>query len=111
MGGRDGDSISSRATVQNSNGVIKATVSDNRNSIGFVSLGITVNDTAIKALRIDGVEPSVANIRNYEYELFRKFFIVTQRQDVSEETTAFINYILSGGQDVLEEEGLVRVAG
>jgi len=110
MGGRDGDVISSRATVQNSNGVIKATVSDNRNAIGFVSLGITIDDASIKAVSIDGVAATVENIGSYEYELFRKFFIVTKTQDVSEETIAFINYILSGGQDVLEEEGLVRVA-
>ena len=111
MGGRDGDNISDRSTVQNNNGVIRATVSGNVNAIGYVSLGVTVGDSSVKAVSIDGVEPTIANIRNYSYELFRKFFIVTAQNDVSDETKAFIDYMLSGGQDVLEEEGLVRVVG
>ncbi|MCL2457060.1 MAG: phosphate ABC transporter substrate-binding protein [Defluviitaleaceae bacterium] len=111
MGGRDGDNISDRATVQNNNGVIRATVSGSKNAIGYVSLGVTIGDSSVKAAAIDGVVASLENIRNDEYKLFRSFYIVTSPDDVSDETKAFIDYILSDGQDVLEEEGLVRVVG
>ena len=109
MGGRDGDSIMDDVIIQNSNGVIKATVAGNENAIGYVSVGITLGATDIKALSIDGIEATVKNIEDEVYELFRKFFIFTKKDDVKPETKAFVDFIMSdAGQSVIEKAGLVR---
>lgn len=87
----------------NSTGVMMTSVSNNKHSIGYISLG-SLNDT-VKALKVDGVEPTAANIKNGSYKVFRPFNIAT-KGEVSEVTQDFIDYILSKeGQAVVEEKG------
>lgn len=94
----------------NSTGVMMTSVANNKHSIGYISLG-SLNDT-VKALRVDGVEPTAANIKNGTYKVFRPFNIAT-KGEVSEVTQDFIDYILSKeGQAVVEGKGyLASVEG
>jgi phosphate transport system substrate-binding protein len=97
--------ISLGALVQDSNGAIRQVIADDPNAIGYISLGL-VNDR-VKALRIDGVEANVENIKKRRYKFVRPFLFVfkTQPQGMARN---FLDYILSpGGQKLLVQEGLV----
>jgi phosphate transport system substrate-binding protein len=99
--------ISLGALVQDSNGAIRQVVSDDRNAIGYISLGL-VNDR-VKAVKIEGIDPSVENIREQRYKIVRPFLFVftSEPRGMAKE---FLDYILSpAGQNLLVHEGLVSM--
>jgi phosphate transport system substrate-binding protein len=97
--------ISMGALVQDSNGAIRQVVGDDPNAIGYISLGL-VNDR-VKALKIDGVEANVENIKKLRYKFVRPFLFVF-KTDPQGMANHFLDYILSpGGQKLLVQEGLV----
>lgn len=99
------DKTIATAAISNSTGVVLTNVSSDKNAIGYVSLG-SLNDT-VKALKIDGAEASVENIKNGEYKVSRPFNIVT-KADVSDAAQDFINFILSAeGQKVVEAKAYI----
>jgi len=102
------EEISLRALVQDSNGAIRQVIADDPNAIGYISLGL-VNDR-VNALPIDGVEPSVENIKNKRYQFIRPFLFIFKHEP-QESEKKFLSYILSiEGQKILVHEGLVSVA-
>ncbi len=93
------------AEITNSTSVMMTTIAGNTASIGYVSLGSLGN--SVKAVEIDGVAPSVENIKNKTYKISRPFNIAT-RDDVSAVAQDFIAFILSEeGQRVVEESGYI----
>ena len=99
--------ISLEALVQDSNGAVRQVVSSDPSAIGYISLGL-VNEE-VKAIRISGVEPTVANIDNGQYKLVRPFLFVFQDQPRGE-AKAFLDFVLSPpAQKLLSKEGLVPV--
>lgn len=81
------------------------TVAGDEAAIGYISLG-SLNNT-VKALKIDGVEATVDNIKNGTYKVARPFNIAT-KSDVSDSAADFINFIMSSeGQAVIEENGYI----
>lgn len=97
------------ADQTNSTGVMLTSVAQNTSAIGYVSMG-ALNDT-VKALKINGVSPSVEAIKDGSYEIARPFNIAT-KGETSEVTQDFIDYILSAeGQAVVEENGYIAVDG
>lgn len=102
------DKTTDEATVVNSTSVVMTTVAGNKNSIGYISLG-SLNDT-VKAVKVDGVEPTVENIKNNTYKVFRPFNIAT-KDDISELAQDFISFILSSdGQKVVEENSYIAAS-
>jgi phosphate transport system substrate-binding protein len=75
------DNTTDEATVVNSTSIVMTIVAGNKNAIGYISLG-SLNDT-VKAVKVDGVEPTVENIKNNTYKVFRPF-IIAIRDDISE---------------------------
>ena len=97
--------ITPRAIVQDSNGAVRQLVSEDPNSIGFISLGLV--DQTVKALHLDGIVPSRENVINGTYGLFRPFLFVTKGEPAGL-AKQFIDYTLSpDGQKVLMDEGLI----
>ena len=97
------------AIVTNSTDVMMTSVAGDTYGIGYISLG-SLNDT-VKAVKIDGVEASVENIKAGTYTVARPFNIAVLGE-VSEVTQDFINYIMSTeGQAVVEGKGYITVAG
>jgi len=99
--------ISLRSLVQDSNGAIRQVVADDPNSVGYISLGL-VNEK-VKALKIEGVEATIDNIRLKNYKVVRPFLFVfkSEPQDISKR---FMDFVLSEtGQKLLVHEGLVSV--
>ncbi len=99
------DNTTEEANVTNNTEAMLTTVAGDEYAIGYVSLG-SLNDT-VKALKIDGVEATVDNIKSGDYAVSRPFNIATG-DNVSDVAQDFINYILSAeGQAVIEENGYI----
>jgi len=97
------------AIITNSTDVMMTSVAGDMYAIGYISLG-SLNDT-VKAVKIDGVEATVDNIKGGTYTVARPFNIATAGE-VNEVTQDFINYIMSAeGQAVVEGKGYISVAG
>ena len=93
--------------ITNSTSVMMTSVAGNDCAIGYISLG-SMNDT-VKALKIDGVEASVENIKNGTYKVARPFNIATKAA-VSDAAADFIAFIMSAeGQAVVEANGYIAV--
>jgi len=106
--------ITPKAIVQDSNGSVRLLVSDNKNSIGFISLGLVEGEHGqkpVKALHLEGIEAKVENVRNHSYKLYRPFLFITVVQEGKEPeglTKKFIDFTLSTeGQQILISEGLI----
>ena len=101
------DNTTTSAEISQSTSVVLTTVAGNKNSIGYVSLG-SLNDT-VKAVKVDGVDATVENIKGGSYAASRPFLVVTNDKltDVSKD---FIKFILSKqGQDIIAEEGYITI--
>ena len=101
------DNTTEDATITNNPSVMMTGVAGDDYAIGYVSLG-SLNDT-VKALKIDGVEPTVENIKSDSYKVYRPFNIAT-KGEVSEAAQDFIDYILSAeGQQIVSDEGYITI--
>lgn len=93
------------AEITNSTSVMMTTIAGNTSAIGYISLG-SLNDT-VKAVKIDGAEATVDNIKSGDYKIARPFNIAV-KDGVSEAAQDFIKYIMSEqGQAVVEENGYI----
>lgn len=102
------DHTTDKAVITDKTSVMMTTVAGDMYAIGYISLG-SLNDT-VKAVKIDGAEASVANIKNDTYKIARPFNIATT-EELSEEAQDFINYIMSAdGQKVIEDNGYISVS-
>ncbi|MCD7799598.1 MAG: substrate-binding domain-containing protein [Ruminococcus sp.] len=100
--GNKSDMTTVDAIIAKSTDVVITQVSGNVNAIGYISSG-AINDT-VKAITVDGVEPTSENVKNGTYPIARPFNIATS-DDVSDCTQDFINYILSAeGQAIVEND-------
>lgn len=96
------------AEITNSTAVMMATVSGNKYAIGYVSLGTLGN--SVKALKIDGVYPSVENVKNETYKIVRPFIIATKKENLSVVAQDFIRFILSeDGQKIVNDEKYISI--
>ena len=101
------DNTTEDATITDNTSVMMTGVAGDDYAIGYVSLG-SLNDT-VKALKIDGVEPTVENIKSDSYKVYRPFNIAT-KGEVSEAAQDFIDYILSAeGQQIVSDEGYITI--
>ena len=98
------------AIITNSTAVMMTTVQGNPDAIGYISLG-SLNET-VKALTIDGVEPSVDTILSGEYTVSRPFNIVTNGDATDPVAVDFIAYVLSkDGQAIATDNGYIGEDG
>ena len=107
-GDEEVDNTTASATVQNSTNGVMTTVAGNPSAIGYISLG-SLNDT-VKALTLEGVEPTAENILSGDYKLARPFLLVTKGEPKDGSLEAdFIHFALSKeGQAIAEQEGYVK---
>lgn len=106
MDEEENDITTQNAEVTNSTSVMMQTVAGNDAAIGYVSLGSLSDD--VKALKVDGVEATVDNVKSGDYKVARPFNIV-KGKNVSELAQDFEKYIMSEeGQATVAEEGYIR---
>ncbi len=99
--GHKTDLTTEEAIIVNKTGVMMVNVAGDQYAIGYISLG-SLNDS-VKALEIDGVMPSVDNIKDGSYTIARPFYIAA-KEGLSTQGKDFVNFILSEeGQKIVEE--------
>lgn len=102
------DNTTTEAVIANSTAAMMTNVASDDNAIGYASLGSI--DSTIKEIKVDGVEPTVENIKDGSYKIARPFNIAT-KGDVSKVTQDFINFIMSDdGQKVIESNGYISIS-
>ena len=99
------DLTTASAAITNSTSVMMTSVAGDENGIGYISLG-SLNDT-VKALSIDGTEPTAAKVKSGDYKIARPFNIATL-DGLSEVAQDFVNFIMSPeGQSIVEDNGYI----
>ena len=91
-----------------STGGVKAKIASTEGTIGYVSLDV-VDDT-VKALKLDGIEATEANIKGGSYLLSRPFVMATKGDIASQNelVKTWFDYINSPkGQEVIKSVGLI----
>ncbi|HEC34832.1 MAG TPA: phosphate ABC transporter substrate-binding protein [Chloroflexi bacterium] len=105
--GKEGPPIVDTAILQPSNGAVRTTVATTPDSIGFLSFGYL--DESVKALAIDGVEPTEANAASGDYPIVRPLNLLTKGEP-SGVVKAWLDFILGDeGQQIVADEGYIPV--
>ncbi|HSK47801.1 MAG TPA: phosphate ABC transporter substrate-binding protein [Coriobacteriia bacterium] len=101
------------AVVLPGTGQVRDVVSHSEGAIGYISVGFVeprFTDTRVKALKVDGVEPSEETVTSKEYPIARTlhFFTKGEPQGLAK---SFIDYVLSSEiqNGVVVEAGFVPV--
>lgn len=102
----DNDITIQTAEITNSTSVMTSTVAGNKSAIGYVSLGSLSEE--VKALQLDGVEPSTQTVKSGEYKLQRPFNIAYINGSLSDTAKDFVSYIMStDGAKIIDGEGYI----
>ena len=85
---KDGtDMTYAKAEISNSTSVVISTVAGNKNAIGYISLGSLGN--SVKAVKVDGVDATVDNVKNGSYKIARPFIIATNSSSATTDRPLF----------------------
>ena len=95
--------------IQTGTAGVLAEVKSNPAAIAYESLGYVTAD--VKMLKVDGVEATVANIKNGIYKISRPLSIVYKESTLGDDVNnAFFTYLQSSGaQEIISKEGYVSV--
>ena len=105
--GKKIDYTTDEAAITNSTAVMLTSVAGDSYAIGYVSLG-SLNDS-VKSLKIEGVQATVANIKNGSYKISRPFNIAV-KENLSDAAQDFVNFIMSSeGQKIVEKNKYIAV--
>ncbi len=80
------------ANESTSTGAIKAGIAQNGDAVGYISLGSV--DSSVKGISVNGTEPTNDNVKNGSYKIARPFIVLTGK-NVSKESAAFVEWMLS----------------
>ena len=106
----DNDMITLDAQTTNSTSVMMTTVSENEYAIGYISLG-SLDDSLVKAVKIDGVDATAENIENGTYKVSRPFNVAVKPDSDNAVAKDFMAFIMSTEcQAVVADEGYIPVA-
>lgn len=98
-------SLTKDALIQDSNGTIRETVSNDPNAVGYLSHGL-VNEK-ISAIKVDGQECTSELIATGSYKLVRPIYLLVKGAPQGEVKNV-IDYILSAeGQNTIKASGLI----
>jgi len=92
-----------------STGVMQTSVENNNGAIGYMSLG-DMDETKVKALKIDGVEASKYSVADGTYAIKRPFLLVyNNTKTITPAAQAFLKFIASAdGQAIIDKKGFVK---
>jgi phosphate transport system substrate-binding protein len=97
----DGELVSN-AIIFDGTGAIKSAIAGNIDAIGYISLGSV--DNKAKALGVDGVAATNANVKAGSYKIARPFILITKKGvTLNPATRAFLNWTMDGGQTIVQK--------
>lgn len=106
INGKSVSAISPMAQVGHGNGAVKTTVANNTFAIGYISLGSV--DQSVKAVQVNGVDATAANVSNGTYEIARPFLVLHKDANTSEAAKKFVEWMVSpAGQKIVTEQGYI----
>lgn len=99
--------LTPKALYQASNKAVALTVAKTRGAIGYV--GLAYVESRVKAIKVNGVEPSEETVKGGLYPLQRPLYMYT-RGEPEGLVKAFIDFVLSEeGQGIVREVGYIPV--
>ncbi|MBA2873495.1 phosphate ABC transporter substrate-binding protein PstS family protein [Thermaerobacillus caldiproteolyticus] len=83
-------------TVQDSNGAVEQAINSTPGSISYVAMSYLVGDkaNALTTLKIDGVEPTVENIKSQKYPFWSYEYMITKGEP-KDAVKGFVDYVKS----------------
>lgn len=97
--------IVSRANVVPSNGAMKVALSQDPLAIGYLGIGHV--DSTVKAIKLDGADPTQENASSGTYKVTRKLYMNTKGEP-SPPARAFIDYIMGpDGREIVKKHGYI----
>jgi len=100
--------IAKAANFVKSHGAMKSAISMDPYGIGYISAGYL--DDTVATVAIDGVSPTLPNVRKGNYKIARGLYMNTKGKPSKKLIRLFIDYILSKeGQKIVEENGFIAV--
>ena len=104
-----GDMTTENAEIANSTSLVQSTVAGNAAAIGYISLG-SYDASVVKALKVDGVDATVDNVKAGSYAVSRPFVICYKEENLSDLGKDFIGFIMSAdGQAILAGKGYIAM--
>ena len=99
--------VTEYAIIQDSNGKVRTTITGSEQGIGFISLGYVNSD--VKAVNLDGTEPTIENIRSNNYAISRTLWMIT-KGNPDENEQAFLDFVLSEeGQNIVSDVHYISI--
>ena len=107
--GLKGKADPANVIIQTSTAGILAEVKGNPTAIAYESLGYVTND--VKTLKVEGVEATVANIKNGSYKISRPLAVVYHQSALENDVNnAFFTFLQSSdAQKIISDNGYVAV--
>lgn len=103
----DKGDVAQGINIVSSNGAMKLAIAQDAQAIGYLGIG-HINDE-IKAIVIDGVEPTQENASSGAYKVVRKLYMNTKGQP-SALVQAFIDYITGPqGSEIIKKSGYIPI--
>jgi phosphate transport system substrate-binding protein len=103
----EGVLMSAAAILQPSNGAVLTTVASTPSAVAYLSFGYM--NSSVKAISIDGVEPTPENAASGAYPIVRPLNMVTNGEPDGL-VRAFIDFVYSAdGQAIVVQEGYLSV--
>jgi len=97
--------VAEKANIVPSNGAMKVAVAQDPNAIGYLGIGHV--DKSVKAVKLDGVEPTQENAKTGKYPVVRQLYMNTKGEP-QPLVKAFIVYILSpAGTQIIQKDGYI----
>jgi len=97
--------VAAYANVVPSNGAMKVAVAKDPHAIGYLGIGHV--DKTVKAVKINGVEPTQENAKSGKYMVVRQLYMNT-KGDPTPLARAFIDFILSpAGAQIVKKSGYI----
>jgi len=96
--------------TEDSSGTVRKIVSETPGAIGYAALSY-IDNTTIKAIKLDGVEPTVENIATNKYPVWAYEHMYTKGEPTGD-VKAFLDYVLSDKfqQEVVPQAGYIPVS-
>ncbi|WP_018527743.1 phosphate ABC transporter substrate-binding protein [Alkalispirochaeta alkalica] len=101
------DRLVSGAIEFDGTGGVRASVAGNLNAIGYISLGSITHE--VKALDIEGVAATGANVTSGAYTIARPFLVLYRQEKTASETDRFLEWMVSPEAQAIVERNYVRI--
>lgn len=92
-----------------STGVMQTSVQNNSGALGYMSLG-DMDESKVKALKVDGVDPTKFTVADGSYAIKRPFLLVHNKtKTLSPAAKSFLEFIASAdGQAIIDKKGFIK---